>query len=41
MAADDLSIVKDTHDQDVLILQTCYPPGTTWQRLLVLAEPIE
>lgn len=23
----------------VLILQTCWPPGTTWQRLLVFAEP--
>jgi LPXTG-site transpeptidase (sortase) family protein len=22
-----------------LILQTCWPPGTTWQRLLVFAEP--
>lgn len=23
-----------------LILQTCYPPGTTWKRLLVIAKPI-
>jgi len=22
-----------------LILQTCWPPGTTWQRLLVFASP--
>lgn len=31
-----------THAQtgrEVLILQTCWPPGTTWQRLLVFAEP--
>ena len=31
-----------THAQtgkEMLILQTCWPPGTTWQRLLVLAEP--
>jgi LPXTG-site transpeptidase (sortase) family protein len=25
--------------KELLILQTCWPPGTTWQRLLVLAEP--
>lgn len=25
--------------KEVLILQTCWPPGTTWQRLLVFAEP--
>ena len=23
-----------------LILQTCWPPGTTWKRLIVVAEPI-
>jgi len=23
-----------------LILQTCYPPGTTWKRLLIIAKPI-
>ena len=26
-------------DKQQLILQTCWPPGTTWQRLLVFAEP--
>lgn len=25
--------------KEQLILQTCWPPGTTWQRLLVFAEP--
>jgi LPXTG-site transpeptidase (sortase) family protein len=25
--------------EELLILQTCWPPGTTWQRLLVLAKP--
>lgn len=25
--------------KELLILQTCWPPGTTWKRLLVLAEP--
>ncbi len=31
-----------THSQtgkEQLILQTCWPPGTTWQRLMVFAEP--
>jgi len=31
-----------THSQtgkEQLILQTCWPPGTTWQRLIVFAEP--
>jgi len=25
--------------KEMLILQTCWPPGTTWQRLMVFAEP--
>lgn len=25
--------------RELLILQTCWPPGTTWQRLMVFAEP--
>jgi LPXTG-site transpeptidase (sortase) family protein len=25
--------------KELLILQTCWPPGTTWQRLLVFAKP--
>jgi LPXTG-site transpeptidase (sortase) family protein len=25
--------------KELLILQTCWPPGTTWQRLLIFAEP--
>ena len=31
-----------THAQtgkEILILQTCWPPGTAWQRLIVFAEP--
>ncbi len=27
-------------ESERLILQTCYPPGTSWQRLLVIAERI-
>lgn len=40
IAADDVDYVNGFADQDVLLLQTCYPPGTTWQRLIVTAEPI-
>lgn len=25
--------------QQILVLQTCYPPGTTWKRLLIIAKP--
>lgn len=28
-------------NEEKLILQTCYPPGTTWQRLLLIAKRIE
>lgn len=27
-------------DEETLILQTCWPPGTTWKRFLVIAKPI-
>jgi len=26
--------------EQLLVLQTCYPPGTTWKRLLVVAKPV-
>lgn len=26
-------------DKTELVLQTCYPPGTTWKRLIVVADP--
>lgn len=32
-------ITKAATGKELLILQTCWPPGTAWQRLLVLAEP--
>lgn len=35
---------KDTSDfnyeSETLVLQTCYPPGTSWNRLLVIAKPV-
>jgi len=39
VAADDMSLIEKHFHDDVLILQTCYPPGTTWKRLLVVASP--
>jgi len=27
-------------NEQILVLQTCYPPGTTWKRLLVVAKPV-
>lgn len=37
----DVSYIVDSQKQskEMLILQTCWPPGTTFQRLLVFAEP--
>lgn len=37
----DVSYIVNAQKQDkeVLILQTCWPPGTAWQRLIVFAEP--
>jgi len=35
----DMSLIDKHASDDVLILQTCYPPGTTWKRLLVVASP--
>lgn len=31
---------QQTHKEQV-VLQTCWPPGTTWKRLLVFAEPVK
>jgi LPXTG-site transpeptidase (sortase) family protein len=32
-------LIKGQQNQEQLILQTCWPPGTTWQRLLIFAKP--
>lgn len=37
--ADDLSLIKPDENREKLVLQTCWPPGTTWERLLVIAYP--
>ncbi|MCJ7804361.1 sortase [Patescibacteria group bacterium] len=38
--ADDLSDLKAGLNEEKLILQTCWPPGTSWKRLLLIANPI-
>ena len=37
----DVSYILDAQnkDQETLILQTCWPPGTTWKRWVVFAKP--
>jgi LPXTG-site transpeptidase (sortase) family protein len=41
VAATDISWLRPAeNDKEVLILQTCTPPGTSWKRLLVIAKPI-
>ena len=38
--ADNLSDLKAEPGEEKLILQTCWPPGTSWKRLLLIASPI-
>ena len=35
----DVSYFTMKTEEQILVLQTCYPPGTTWKRLLVIAKP--
>lgn len=37
--AQDVTALEPQQEQEQLILQTCYPPGTTQKRLLVIATP--
>ena len=36
---EDISYFTMETPEQILVLQTCYPPGTTWKRLLVIAKP--
>ena len=36
----DVSYFTLKTNEQILVLQTCYPPGTTWKRLLVIARPV-
>ena len=35
----DISDITSVSDAPRLVLQTCWPPGTTWKRLLIIALP--
>lgn len=40
LAAEDVRYLVPQHDEEKLVLQTCYPPGTTWKRLVIVAKRI-
>lgn len=40
VGAGDVSYFARQTQEEILVLQTCYPPGTTWKRLLVVARRI-
>ncbi|MEK7514045.1 MAG: sortase [Patescibacteria group bacterium] len=35
----DISDITNVANESKLVLQTCWPPGTTWKRLLIIAKP--
>lgn len=36
----DFTAIKTGPNEEKLVLQTCWPPGTSWKRLLLVASPI-
>lgn len=34
-------IARDHNGKEQLVLQTCWPPGTAWKRLYIIAKPAE
>ncbi|MCL5090464.1 MAG: class E sortase [Patescibacteria group bacterium] len=38
--ADDVRWLTEQTSEERLVLQTCWPPGTSWKRLIVLAKPV-
>ena len=41
VSGSDLSVFDQAKEQKLLTLQTCWPPGTTWKRLIVVAEQLQ
>ena len=37
---EDVSYFTLKTEEQIMVLQTCYPPGTTWKRFLVVAKPV-
>ena len=40
LAAGDVKYLVPQKEEEKLVLATCYPPGTTWKRLVVVAKPV-
>lgn len=40
LPAKDTRFITPQKDEEILVLQTCYPPGTSWKRLVVVARRI-
>lgn len=40
VASSEVNFVNDLKEENILLLQTCWPPGTSWQRLFVSAVPV-
>lgn len=40
VASSEVNFVNDLKEENILLLQTCWPPGTSWQRLFVTALPV-
>lgn len=38
--ADEVGYLVEPSSEEILVLQTCWPPGTTLKRLLVIAKPL-
>jgi LPXTG-site transpeptidase (sortase) family protein len=41
VSPNDSKYLTDSTDEKILTLQTCYPPGTTYERLIVIAKQVE
>jgi LPXTG-site transpeptidase (sortase) family protein len=39
--AQDLEYLYSQDERQRLVLQTCWPPGTSWKRLIIIAEPLK
>lgn len=39
--ASELGYLLSSDNENRLVLQTCWPPGTTWKRLIIVANPIK
>jgi len=40
LPVDDISYFQPQAEEEKLVLQTCYPPGTTQKQLLIIAKPL-